>query len=346
MKVLIIKTSSLGDIIHTLPALTDAARIYPNIVFDWVVEESFAEIPHWHPKIRKVIPMAWRRWRKNIFSKQTLKEAYVFWQTLREEQYDFIIDAQGLVKSAWLTLFAKGQRCGLDWHSARESLASLWYQKKCTVNFYQHAIIRMRSIFSKILNYPFPEGLPEYGISRQSFMSEPKEDYLVFLHGTTWNTKLWPEVYWIELANLLAKENLKVKLLWGNAEEKARAERIAQQGSNIEVLPRQNLEGSAKVLANAKAIVAVDTGFTHLAAALNVPTVSLYGPTNPLYTGAMGKSQICLASDLPCSPCLKRECTYLGKSAVFPACFVSLAPLAVFRSIQKNPFFLSAIMGE
>ena len=334
MKVLVVKTSSLGDVIHTLPALTDAAAAIQNLSFDWVVETPFAEIPTWHPKVTKVIPMAWRRWRKQLRAAQTRQEISQFWQALRSESYDLVIDAQGLVKSAAVSVGAKGQRAGLDWQSAREPLASLFYHKKCSVNFYQHAIVRMRSIFSQALAYPLPQSLPEYGVPRQQFIDPGLDgNYLVFLHGTTWDTKLWPENYWVELAKLAGKEGLHVKLLWGNALEEARAQRLAAQASNITVLPRQDLKGSAKVLANAKGVVALDTGLAHLAAALEVPTVSLYGPTNPEYTGALGRTQICLAASFPCAPCFKRECTYLGKAAIEPACFSALPPKKVWEVV-------------
>jgi heptosyltransferase-1 len=336
MKVLVVKTSSLGDVIHTLPALTDAAKVIPNLSFDWVVEQPFAEIPGWHSKVEKVIPMAWRRWRKNLFSQQTLQEGRDFMRRLREQDYDLIIDAQGLVKSAMLTWAAKGRRCGLDWSSAREPLASLAYQKKCTVNFYQHAIVRMRSVFSHLFGYELPQSVPDYGVAREQFLTTEKEkEYLVFLHGTTWDTKLWPEAYWLDLAKIAGREGLVVKLLWGSTIEEARAKRLAEQAENIVVMPRQDLRGSAKVLANARAVVAVDTGLAHLAAALEVPTVSLYGPTNPEYTGALGRTQLCLPANFPCSPCLKRECTYQGQASTQPACFSALPPEKVWAALSS-----------
>ena len=336
LKILLVKTSSLGDVIHTLPALTDAGRAMPGITFDWVVEESFAEIPLLHPNVRKVIPVAWRRWRKNMWTRQFWREMTEFWRSLCAEKYDLVIDAQGLVKSACVTRMARGVRAGLDWDSAREPLASLGYQKKCHVNFYQHAIVRMRSIFSALLEYPMPQGAPEYGVSREAFLENHAEDYIVFLHGTTWETKLWPESYWVELAKLAAQREFKIKLLWGNALERQRAERLAAQVDNIKVLPKQDLLGSAKVIANARGVVALDTGLTHLAAALEVPTVSLYGPTNPIYTGAEGKSQVRMAAQFPCAPCFKRECTYLGKASVSPACFSSLSAQKVWNSLLES----------
>lgn len=334
MRVLIVKTSSMGDVIHTLPALTDAVKAIPHLRFDWVAEEAFAEIPAWHPAVDQVIPIAWRRWRKQLRSPETKQEFKAFVKRLRERDYDLVLDAQGLVKSALLTRVAKGRSAGLDWSSAREPMASVLYQKSCKVSFYQHAIVRMRSIFANLLNYDLPHSVPDYGVPRSQFLeTESAQDYLVFLHGTTWKTKLWPEQHWSKLAALAADQGLAVKVLWGNAEEEARAQRLAQSAQNIVVLPRQDLKGSAKVLANARAVVAVDTGFAHLAAALDVPGVSFYGPTNPDYSGALGRNQICLADNFPCSPCLKRDCTYQGRTNAEPACFSGITPEKVWANL-------------
>lgn len=345
MRVLIIKTSSMGDVIHTLPALTDAGRSIPGIKFDWVVEESFAEIPKWHPLVDKVIPVALRRWRKNIFSKKTRTEWKKSREQLRAEKYDLIIDAQGLLKSAWLVFMAQGVRCGLDSQSARESLASLFYQKKIAAGKIKevHAVTRMRQLFSKALNYEMPTTIADYGIDRQHFAAaqDTQEKYVVFLHGTTWATKHWPEEYWIELAKKVSQYGFVVKLPWGNQAEQERAQRIAASCELTKVLPRMKLAEIASVLAAAKAIVAVDTGLGHLAAALDVPTVSLYGPTNPVLTGALGKSQVHLSAKFACAPCLNSSCTYRAESlkqesthAVKPPCFSDITPALVWEKLM------------
>ncbi|HYQ55049.1 MAG TPA: lipopolysaccharide heptosyltransferase I, partial [Pseudomonas sp.] len=310
MRVLIIKTSSLGDVIHTLPALTDAAHAIPGIRFDWVVEEGFAEIPSWHPAVDRVIPVAIRRWRKNLWQTLRSGEWKAFKQRLREHKYDLVIDAQGLVKSAWLTRYVKAPVAGLDRYSAREGLASRFYDRRLSVAVGQHAVERVRQLFAMALAYDLPEGIGNYGLDLDRLQLPPAAPYVVFLHGTTWATKHWPEAYWRELAERLGRRKLQVRLPWGNPAEKARAERIAQGLNNCEVLPRLNLAGVARVLAAAKACVAVDTGLGHLAAALDVPTISLFGPTNPGLTGAYGRVQVHQASDFPCAPCLQKKCTY------------------------------------
>jgi heptosyltransferase-1 len=345
MRVLIVKTSSMGDVIHTLPALTDAANAIPGISFDWVVEENFAEIPGWHPAVKKIIPLAWRRWRKQLFSVDTRREFKKFRQILRAEKYDLVIDAQGLVKSALCATQARGLRVGLDFKSARESMAALFYRRTVTVNFQQHAIVRMRSLFSKALGYALPDTVPDYGIDRQTLLTQaekekPEIPYLVFLHGTTWDTKHWPELYWCQLTTIANQNGFKVKLPWGNDNERERAQRIAAQASNAEVLPRQNLSGMAKILAGAQGVAAVDTGLGHLAAALNVPGVSLYGPTDPKLTGALGAAQLHLGAQFSCAPCFSKVCTYAGNlpsdlksSPLYPACFGSLTPTLVWDSL-------------
>ncbi|MBK4990039.1 lipopolysaccharide heptosyltransferase I [Pseudomonas sp. S36] len=335
MRVLIIKTSSLGDVIHTLPALTDAAHAIPGIRFDWVVEEGFAEIPSWHPAVDQVIPVAIRRWRKNLWQTLRSGEWKAFKQRLRARKYDLVIDAQGLVKSAWLTRYVKAPIAGLDRYSAREGWASRFYDRRLSVAVGQHAVERVRQLFAMALAYDLPEGIGQYGLDLDRLQLPPAAPYVVFLHGTTWATKHWPEAYWRELAERMGRRRLQVRLPWGNPAEKARAERIAQGLNNCQVLPKLNLAGVARVLAAAKACVAVDTGLGHLAAALDVPTLSLFGPTNPGLTGAYGRTQVHQASDWPCAPCLQKKCTYkpsaedlrrYDPNREWPLCFTRLNP--------------------
>lgn len=336
MRVLLIKTSSLGDVIHALPALTDAARAIPGIRFDWVVEEGFAEIPSWHPAVAGVIPVAIRRWRKNLWQTFRNGEWAHFKQRLRDTRYDLVIDAQGLLKSAWLTRYVNAPVAGLDRASAREPLAARFYDRPHAVARGQHAVERLRQLFARSLGYEVPAGIGDYGLSLQAPESPGAVPFVLFLHGTTWDTKHWPELYWRQLAERMGVQGLRVCLPWGNLAEKARAERIAEGLAHAEVLPKLNLAGVARVLAGAQACVAVDTGLGHLAAALDVPTVSLFGPTNPGLTGAYGKSQVHLASDYPaCAPCLQKKCTYkpteedrrrFDLEREWPLCFTPLNP--------------------
>lgn len=299
MRVLLVKTSSLGDVIHTLPALTDAARAIPGIQFDWVVEEGFAEIPAWHPAVAQVIPVAIRRWRKNLW--QTIRNGdwRRFKARLREARYDLVIDAQGLLKSAWLTRYVSAPVAGLDRESAREPIACRFYDRLYAVPKDQHALERTRQLFAQALGYALPQGLGNYGLDRAAMADHVTQPYLLFLHGTTWASKHWPEQEWRELAQRMSELGWAIRLPWGNEAERARAGRIVAGVDNAAVLPKLNLAGVAKVIAGAQACVAVDTGLGHLAAALDVPSISLYGPTLPGRVGAYGRGQIHLCASGP-----------------------------------------------
>lgn len=299
MRVLLVKTSSLGDVVHTLPALTDAARAIPGIQFDWVVEEGFAEIPAWHPAVAQVIPVAIRRWRKNLLQTWKNGEWSRFKARLRETRYDLVIDAQGLLKSALLTRYVDAPVAGLDRDSAREPIACRFYDRRYAVPREQHALERVRQLFAQALGYSLAGHGADYGLDRVAMAGDVGEPYLLFLHGTTWASKHWPEPNWRELVGLMSQQGWAVRLPWGNEAEKARAERIVSGFDKAQVLPRLNLAGMAKVIAGAQACVAVDTGLGHLAAALDVPSISLYGPTLPGRVGAYGRSQVHLCATGP-----------------------------------------------
>lgn len=334
MKVLLIKTSSMGDIIHTFPALTDAARAIPDIQFHWVVENAFVSLPSWHAQVNKVIPVSLRQWRKDFFSQKTWAEWRELRSALNNEQYDLILDAQGLIKSAFLLFFTKGKRAGLDWGSAREPLASLAYHQKHTVNFYQHAIVRMRSLFSLALGYTLPDSFPDFGLAPFQHDAQT-EKYLVFIFGTTWKSKQWPENYWVQLADLAGECGYRIKISGHDEEERACAQRIASQSKSVEILPRLTIAEMGNILANAKGVVSVDTGFGHLAAAMNVPVVSIYGATDPAYTRPIGKQAVALAAQFPCSPCLNRQCTFKGTAEVTPACYSTVTPQQVWEALMR-----------
>ena len=294
MRVLIVKTSSMGDVLHTLPALTDAQRAIPGIQFDWVVEEGFAQIPSWHSAVDRVIPVAIRRWRKAWFSAPIKAERKAFRDAVRLQQYDAIIDAQGLVKSAALvTRLGRGIKHGMDWSTAREPLASLFYNCKHHIARQQHAVERTRELFAKSLGYTKPQSQGDYAIA-QHFLNNLNADagqYAVFLHATTRDDKHWPEANWRELIGQLHNAGIRIKLPWGAPHEEARAKRLADGFNYVDVLPRMSLEEIASVLAGAKFVVSVDTGLSHLSAALDRPNITLYGPTDPGLIGGYGKNQ-------------------------------------------------------
>ena len=328
MRVLVVKMSSLGDVIHTLPALSDARQALPGIRFDWVVEEGFAEIPSWHPAVERVVPVAIRRWRRQPFSAATRREWGWARQALRAQSYDAVIDAQGLLKSALITRLVAAPRYGMDRATAREGLASFAYDYRVHVPRDQHAVERTRQLFSGALDYPRPAAPGDYGLGvgpAGTTVAGGGElpPGLLFFHGTARDDKLWPEDHWVALAGLAAAAGLPQYLPWGNTSERLRAERIAARSGSARVLPKLSLSELATMLRRAPAAVAVDTGLGHLAAALDVPAVSLYGPTSTRLVGAYGRRQVHIQSPL----------AGVGR-ATAAALMAAISPEAVWQALQ------------
>lgn len=291
-RILLVKTSSLGDVIHNLPIVDDILQQHPDAEIDWVVEESFADIPRLHPAVKQIFPVAMRRWRKHLFSKTTWSEIGHFKQAVSNHAYDLIIDTQGLIKSAVLSQFAKGLRYGFDKQSAREPLASYFYQTTFQVSRNQHAVVRNRELAAYALGYPKPKNAPEYGITsiiNNLEIALPKK-FIIGLHGTSKESKLWPSDQWIELAKELSLNNCHLLLPWASESEHRRAINIANRMDNVIVLPKLTITQLAFVINHSLAAVGVDTGLSHLSAALNVPTVAIYTDTDPKLTGVMASS--------------------------------------------------------
>ena len=286
LKLLIVKTSSLGDVIHNLPIIHDIRTHYPDAEIDWVVEESFADIPKLHPGVNRVIPVALRRWRKAIFSKNTWAEIKTAKRSIAQQSYDVILDTQGLIKSGLITSLSHGYKHGFDKNSAREPLASHFYQTSHFVARNQHAVARIRALAALTFGYATPTDLPNYGIAASAqadlALNSP---YVVGLHGTSRDSKLWPVTHWIQLGAELAKLNLQLVLPWASAAEFERAQQIAGALHNATVLPKQRIAQLATIISQAQAAVGVDTGLSHLSVALSIPTVAIYTDTNPALTG-------------------------------------------------------------
>ncbi|WP_035383263.1 lipopolysaccharide heptosyltransferase I [Ferriphaselus sp. R-1] len=284
MRILLVKTSSLGDVLHNLPVVTDILHHFPDAKIDWVVEENFAELPRLHPGVDRVLTVAVRRWRRE---RETARaEIRTAVAAIREQDYDFVIDTQGLLKSALVMRNAFGLRCGYGFLSAREPLASLFYHKRFTVPKRQHAVERNRQLVAQSLDYEL-DTTADYGIEPPSVSLKwlKAGAYMVLLHATSRNDKLWAETSWIELGKQLERQGMRSVLPWGSPNELARAQRLASAIPGAICAPRLDLTEAAALLGRAQAVVGVDTGLAHLAAALAVPTVGIYTATDPALTG-------------------------------------------------------------
>jgi heptosyltransferase-1 len=289
-EILFIKTSSLGDVIHHLPAVTDARRALPDAQISWVVEEAFAPLARLHPGVDDVIPVASRRWRQSLWSANTWREMRETYAALRMHQYDYVIDTQGLLRTGVIARAAHGERHGYDRASIRESLATLFYDVRHAVSRDLHAVERNRRLTALALGYEV-SGVPDYNLSRAR-LSAPAKPYVIFLHATAQAKKEWPVERWIALGQSLAHGDLSVVLPWGTEAERKRSEKIAAAVPNARVPAREPLNQVARLVAGARCVIGVDTGLLHLAAALTVPLVAIFAGSQPGLTGPVGSGPI------------------------------------------------------
>lgn len=344
MKVLFVKLTSMGDLIHALPAMTDAACQIPGISFDWVIEKSFSEIAAWHPAVDQVICTAHRQWKKRPWNYCLNGEIPNFLRTLRRKKYDIIIDGQTNMKSAIVTRLACGSRHGLNRVSAREWLAPMAYQHGYFVNKNMHAITRLRLLFSEVLQYSFEETQPDFNIHHYPFPQldfELPKRYLVFVHNASWSSKLWPKHYWRQLLQLAVEAGYHVVFPWGNEVERLRAIDISEGYSQAQVLPYCTLSQQAKILQHSCGAICSDTGLSHLAAALNIPALTLYGSTSARLIGTTGLHQQHLISSFTCTECYQVQCCFNNQKPAEPFCQLALNPKTVWqtatRLIRENP---------
>lgn len=338
MRILIVKLSSMGDLIQALPALTDASRALPQARFDWAVDEAFAEIPRWHPAVSNTIITAHRRWRKQPLQFWRNGEIPQFLKQLRSVRYDRVIDAQTNIKSAVVTSLARGEKYGPDKHSVRERGAHLAYHHRVSVNTRQLAIRRLREMFAKVLDYPLPNTPIDFGLTDKRWpepgFAIPAEPYLVCVTNASWSNKRWPDSHWANLFVLAAERGFRVLLPWGSALEQQQAQQLAAPFDHCEVLPRLPLTDLASLLTHSAGAVCNDTGLAHIAACLDTPMVAIYGPTDPGLIGAWGPySSHLVASGYACIPCYKRQCSFEGYSGPEAQCLKTVNAQQVWASL-------------
>ena len=272
--ILFIKTSSLGDVVHHMPALTEARAAQPSARFAWLVEEAFAPLVRLHPAVDVVVPVAWRRWRKSLYAPATWGEIAKNCHAIRSVEYDLVIDTQGLLRTGILSRIARGTRHGYDKDSIREPLASAFYDVRHTVSRELHAVERNRILTGRALGYE-PKGAPDFGLQRARF-AKAGAPYAVLLHATARVEKEWPVENWIALGREIQRQGIAVVLPWGTPTERARSELIAASLPGARVPERAPLDKVAALIGGAQAVVGVDTGLLHLAAALGVPLVAIF----------------------------------------------------------------------
>lgn len=292
MRVLIVKTSSMGDVVHALPAISDMARAHPGIQIDWLVEKNFAAMPSQHRAVQHVITLQWRKWRKSLRTPETRSAIQAWRAEMKQHPYDLIIDMQGLLKSVGFACFATGPRAGYDWHSIREPLASLFYQRRARVSRQLHAVDRCRQLAAKVLGYAVPDTPPDFGLRLSDRAWRPAPgSYAVLIPCASRPEKLWPQADWIAVGRQLADQGMAIAVMWGNAEEQQRAHAIAQATGAV-VPPFLTVAEAADCLGHAQIVVGLDTGLTHLAAAHGRATIGIYCDHDPGLAGVTGPGRV------------------------------------------------------
>jgi len=299
MKVLILKLTSMGDLMHALPALTEAEQNIKNISFDWVVDKGFSSVPGWHPAVDRIIETDHRNWRKQFLSSES-REALIFVKKeINATDYDFVVDMQNNLKSAFLSFLSKHKVAGMDARSSREYPAHWAYSKKVTIKKSLHAIERQKKLLASTLDYASTPDI-DYGISKVKFIKPALElpvNYVVLVQNASWPTKQWPVAYWKDLVKHLDDCGVNVLLPSGSKDELMRAKDISSVSEKATALEVLSLNEVAYIIDNADYCICSDTGLAHLSAVVNTPSLTLYGPTDTKLIGTKGKDQIHIVGD-------------------------------------------------
>src|SRR5450830_1002 len=296
MRILLVKMSSMGDIIHNMPLVHDIKQHYPEAIIDWVVEESFVELSRLNPLVNCIIPVGMRRWKKALFSKNTWVEFFRFKKNLQQFHYDAVLDTQGLIKSAVIAKLADGQSYGQNSNTAREALAGHLINHPLEIPRDLHAISRNRLVGALALNYAVDDKSVQYDIqfnseSERNLVGLLPKNCIMLFHSTARDAKHWPNEYWIAFGKYLNAQGYTLALPWGSAIEKQRAELITHALKDGLVLPKLSIVQLASLMRQAKACVGLDTGLTHIAVALNIPTLAIFTDTHLWQAGTMPSQQ-------------------------------------------------------
>nr|WP_226856788.1 lipopolysaccharide heptosyltransferase I [Acidithiobacillus concretivorus] len=343
---LLLRLSSLGDVLHTLPAMSDLAVYCLDVEVDWLVEPAFAPVVAWHPKVSNAIPFSLRNLKKTPRAfPAALRQLR---KTLRANHYDAVLDSQGLYKSAFLARLVGAPVWGLAADSAREPGASRFYQQRFTVPWSSPAITRNRQLFAAALQYPLPDTLPDFALAprrrlwQDQSLAEPlaqcvSKPFVIGFHATSavWKTKEWPEQHWMALASRMRVNGLNLLLPAADERERLRVATIQAGADNVIALPRLNLETLAMVMSRAQAFVGMDTGLSYLGSALGLAGVTLYGPTSVERLAHGGEQQINLQSPQSCAPCGKTRCPLPEAQNGRILCQEALGPDRVWAALSS-----------
>jgi lipopolysaccharide heptosyltransferase I len=312
-RILLIKPSSLGDVVHALPVLSLLRRRWPKAHISWLIADSFAGLIEAHPQLDEVIRFDRRRFAAAWWNPAALRDLFCFKRSLREHHFDLVIDLQGLLRSAIVGRVARSPR-RVGFRAARE-LAWLLYTDRVAVEPSDaHAVDRYLAAAASIgcgrepVDFTFPPTSSEDETVVQELIGPNCDQrFAVLLPGTNWPTKRWPAQNFAALVRPLRERFGLTGLVAGGAEARPLA---AQIPDALDVTGRTTLPQLVALLRRASLVIANDSGPMHIAAALGRPLVAMFGPTNPHRTGPWRRDDSVVRVDIPCSPCYSRRCSH------------------------------------
>lgn len=291
MNILIVKLSSLGDVVHAMPAVQDLLAAHPSARVDWVVERAFAPLVQRCEGVQRVIPCELRRWRKAPLARATRAEWRAFRGELHRQAYDAVLDLQGLTKSALVARMARLAPGGRRYAMANRTEGSSYEAPTrwladvaVAVEPQSHAVQRSRELCARALGYEL-RGAPRFGLGRAA---GAQDNTVVLIHGTSREDKCWPEDHWLALGRQLLAQGHGIGLPHGSDAERERSERIAGAlGPRAQVWPRLSLDALTERMAHCAGAIGVDSGLSHIAVALDLPHVQVYNFDTAWRTGPL-----------------------------------------------------------
>ena len=277
MKIAILKLSALGDIVNTIIVLQFIKKFYPTSKIDWIVEKRFKGILENNPHIDQIQTINLNEAKKN----KSLKLLYQELASVKKfGEYDLVIDFQGLIKTAIVSKLIRSKKIiGFDFNSIREKLASYFYDQTVNIRYDQNTIMRIAKLTSKALSLKISKDdilSKDLYLFTLSNLQLPEKPYIIFVIGSTWESRNYPKEKYVEVANLLKKDCL---VVWGNEQEKQKAEWMEAESSYVIAMPKLSLDDLKWVISNASLLIGSDTGPSHMSWALNIPSIILFGPT-------------------------------------------------------------------
>ncbi|MFZ2198695.1 MAG: lipopolysaccharide heptosyltransferase I [Thermodesulfovibrionales bacterium] len=310
-KILIVKPSSLGDVVHSLPFLNAVKSCFPKAEIHWVIARGLEGLLECHPMVDRLIIINKDMWKKLSRTADTLKEVRHLLKDIRNEQYDLAVDLQGLLRSGVITMATRAPvRTGFS--EAREG-SSLFYNLKVKGGKDVHAVERYMKIAGALgcdeKNILFPFSLCNCELENIETLRREMKDYAVIVPGARWDTKIWAAENFGRVASLLPLKSIVV----GSRGDMGKAEKVVQSsgGKAVSMAGRTSLKELIELMRNARFVISNDSGPMHIAAGFNVPVFAIFGPTSPARTGPYGKGHTIIKSDLKCAPCFKKQCSDL-----------------------------------